>query len=113
MNLYSWDWAKDMNVMEDWVFKWDGIEIRTNADMYNAIKKITSKNEANKFLEIGSKHQPYLIKDIEYFMGYLDKNTASKIWEIFKDANMNAWYRLGVYEGKKMQPPQLGEKKEI
>lgn len=86
---------------EDWIFKWKGKEIRTTGDMWDAIKIIKTKKEASDFLEIGSKHQPYLLRDIEYFMGYLSQDMAQKIWDLFKDANMNSWYRLGLYEASK------------
>ena len=91
-------------VTKNWIFVWNNKEIITTGDMWNAIKNIKTKKEASDFLEIGSQHQPYLIRDIEYFMGYLDQKLARETWDLFKDANMNSWYRLGIYEGKKASP---------
>lgn len=84
---------------QSYIFNWKGCVIKTNRDLISAIENIKEKRTANKFLEIASKHQPWVIDDIKYICGYFDPAKGRRIWILFSTANTNAWYRAGLYFG--------------
>lgn len=72
----------------------------TFGELFKRVSACKTKKDAHDLLEKEIVDHPWVIKDIEYFCGYLDAKEADRIWNLFRDANMNAWYRLGVYECK-------------
>lgn len=72
----------------------------TFGELFERLHKCRTKDDARRLLESELDACPWIIKDVEYYCGYLDKKEANRIWNLFKDADMNAWYRLGVYEAK-------------
>lgn len=72
----------------------------TFGQLFKRVSACKTKVEAHNLLEKEMQDHPWILKDIEYYCGYLDRQEADRVWRLFKDANMTAWYRLGRWEGK-------------